>query len=568
MNAYASLTTPYENVKDGSPSWDIYPRPQLVRDSFLSLNGKWSFGEGDVTDGEILVPFPPESALSGIGRPITSGRMTYRRTVSIPDGFVKDRLILHFGACDQIAELYINGKFAMRNEGGYLPFSCDITELCDSSELEIELKVTDTLDEKYPYGKQRKRRGGMWYTAVSGIWQTVWLESLPKTPIRSLKIEQNAKFAKIKINSEAEHKKLTLHADGSEYEFTGDEITVEPASAHLWSPEDPYIYRFTLETETDRVDSYFALREIGSARVGEREYLTLNGKPYLFNGLLDQGYFPDGIFLPPAPDAYRDDILLAKRLGFNTLRKHIKIEPLIFYHLCDTLGIVVFQDMVNNSHYSFIRDTALPTVGFKRLDTSKKHSDPDTRAAFHAQAEGTFSHLYNTPSVCLYTIFNEGWGQFLPDEAYEKYKAIDPSRIIDTTSGWFKATKSDVDSRHIYFKTPTLPSPDGRPIHLSEFGGYSLRIEGHLFGKSNYGYKLFSDGKSFEKAVTDLYTEGVAPLAKEGLSALIYTQLSDVEDETNGLVTYDRRVVKIDENAMREANDRVYEAFRSATEKK
>ena len=559
------LTTPYDSVlSDGRLAWDVYPRPQLVRDSFLSLNGKWAFGEGDSADSEITVPFPPESALSGYGKQIASGKMTYKKTVTLPDGFIKNRLIIHFGAVDQIADLYVNGNLVMRNEGGYIPFSADITDYVTGDSFEITLKVTDTLDQSYPYGKQRKKRGGMWYTPISGIWQTVWLESLPKKPIVSISIEQNKHCAKIKVNSEAENKKLTLHSDGSVYEFEGDEITVTPVEPKLWSPEEPYLYRFTLSTDTDKIEGYFALREIGTEQRNGISYLTLNGEPYLFSGLLDQGYYPDGIFLPASPEAYRDDILLAKRLGFNTLRKHIKIEPMIFYHLCDELGIVVFQDMVNNSDYSFFRDTALPTVGFKKIDPSRFHRDALSHARFNSQATATVELLYNTPSVLLYTIFNEGWGQFLSDKEYLIFKELDPTRIYDTTSGWFTGKLSDVDSRHVYFKTPKIKKGDGRPINLSEFGGYSLRVEGHLFGKDNYGYKLFRNEEEFTEAVSKLYRE-IAPLTSKGLSALIYTQLSDVEDETNGLITYDRRVVKISEERMKEANEILFSAFSEAT---
>ena len=562
---YNELKTPY-NVysEDGKLHWDVYPRPQLVRASFLSLNGKWSFGEGDDASSEILVPFPPESACSGYGKEIGSGKMTYKKSVTLPGNFINDRLIIHFGAVDQIAELYVNESLVMRNEGGYIPFSADITDYVTEDSFEIMLKVTDTLDQTYPYGKQRKKRGGMWYTPISGIWQTVWLESLPKKPIVSLTIEQNTNSAKIKVNSEAENKKLTLHCDGSVYEFDGDEITLTPSEPRLWTPEDPYLYRFTLSTDTDEIESYFALREIGTRSRNGINYLTLNGEPYLFSGLLDQGYFPDGIFLPPSPEAYKDDILLAKRLGFNTLRKHIKIEPMIFYHLCDELGMVVFQDMVNNSDYSFFRDTALPTIGFKKLDPSRFHKDALSHARFNAQATATVELLRNTPSVLLYTIFNEGWGQFLSDTEYLIFKDLDPTRIYDTTSGWFTGKKSDVDSRHVYFKTPKIKRSDGRPIHLSEFGGYSLRIEGHVFGKDNYGYKLFRGKEEFADAVCKLYRD-IAPLAKKGLSALIYTQLSDVEDETNGLITYDRLEVKIDEERMKEANEILFSAFREAT---
>ena len=406
----------------------------------------------------------------------------------------------------------------------------------------------------------------MWYTPVSGIWQTVWIESLPENPIRSLRIDQNDKNARITLDTDARSAKLILLETGEELDFYQNTVTVEPKEPKLWSPENPYLYRFAIETESDRVEGYFALRSLSIKNVNGKERMCLNGKPYFFSALLDQGYYPDGIFLPATEKGYEDDILLAKRLGFNTLRKHIKIEPMVFYYLCDKLGIVVFQDMVNNSSYSFILDTALPTIGLKKLMPLPRHKDSETRQIFLEQMELTARYLYNTPSVCLYTIFNEGWGEFCPDEAYDKLKTIDNTRFIDATSGWFYSKKSDLDSRHIYFKMPTIKKPNGRPFFLSEFGGFSLRLDGHLFGEKNYGYSIYPDKNSFTEAVSNLFKDGTAPLIKDGLSAIVYTQLSDVEDETNGLITYDRRAVKIDEAKMREANESLYEAFRLATE--
>lgn len=566
---YETLTTPYAKNMSLTHPWDVYPRPQLVRDSYFSLNGLWDFKtdkSGEFSE-KILVPFPPESKLSGVERRIGKRDfLIYRRYFTLPDGFIKKRVILHFGAVDQICAVFINGNKVGEHEGGYIPFSFDITESLVDGENEIQVVAKDTLSKKYPYGKQKNKRGGMWYTPISGIWQTVWIESLPENPILSIKIEQNNKSAKITVNSEADFKKLTLKDSGKVYEFNTPSITVEPEEPRLWTPDTPYLYEFTLETETDKVKSYFALRSLEIKEVRGVNRLCLNGKPFLFNGLLDQGYFPDGIFLPATPAAYEGDILFVKRLGFNTLRKHIKIEPMYFYYLADKLGIVIFQDMVNNSGYSFLIDTALPTVGLKRLNTSFLHSSKETRAFFYRQMKETAELLYNSPSVCLYTVFNEGWGQFLPDCGYKKLRELDASRFIDTTSGWFYGKLSDVDSRHIYFKTPTVKKTDGRPISLSEFGGYSLRVDGHLFGENNYGYKLFCDKEGFTNAVYELYTNGALKLIKDGLCALVYTQLSDVEDETNGLITYDRREVKLDEDKMKAANRALYEEFEKLTQ--
>ena len=406
----------------------------------------------------------------------------------------------------------------------------------------------------------------MWYTPVSGIWQSVWLESLPTDPILSIKVDVTLKNAKITVNSGAETKKLTLSESGEVYEFTGDSVTVEPQNIRNWSPEDPYLYYFTVETDTDRIESYFALRTVDVRNIGGINRLCLNGKPYLFSGLLDQGYYPDGIFLPATKEAFAEDILRAKAMGFNMLRKHIKIEPMIFYNLCDRLGMVVFQDMVNNSGYSFILDTALPTVGFRRAGFTLRHKNAAARKIFLDTMDATADLLYNSPSVCLYTIFNEGWGQFMPDAAYRRLKERDPSRPIDATSGWFTARESDVDSRHIYFRSPVIKRPNGRPIFLSEFGGYSLRVDAHLFGERNYGYSLYESREDWNDAIYKLYVEGVLPLIKKGLSATVYTQLSDVEDETNGVITYDREVIKADVEKMRLANEAMYEELRRCTE--
>ncbi len=560
---YKTLTTPWSDTVNKIAPWSEYPRPSMVRESYLSLCGEWDFAvsDGDVPEeyGErILVPFPPESSLSGIEREIPkSSTLYYRRTVMLPDGFKRDRLLLHFGAVDNFTTVRINGVSVGEHEGGYLPFTLDITEAVgEADRFEIALEVRDPLDKRYPYGKQTDKRGGMWYTPVSGIWQAVWLESVPDRYIEKLKITPSMSGVKIEITGGDEIKRITLENDGKVYECRGSCCEIRPDEPHLWTPDDPYIYRFTVECNEDKISSYFALREITTGMVDGVPRILLNGKPYLFTGLLDQGYYPDGLFLPATAEGYRNDILTAKKCGFNMLRKHIKIEPEIFYYLCDTLGMAVFQDMVNNSSYSFLIDTALPTIGFKRLSDRHRHSDPVSREIFKKHSLATLEHLYNFPSVVYYTVFNEGWGQFSADECYRLVKSADPTRVIDATSGWFTQRESDVDSRHVYFKRVKLGRVTDRPIVISEFGGYSHRVEGHLFGSANYGYKLFDTEEGFREAFTRLYTEEIEPLLAHGVSALVYTQISDVEDETNGILTYDRRHLKLDADTVREMMER------------
>ena len=546
----AALQTPFIEKMDKNIPWNEYPRPSMVRDSFLCLNGEWDFAISDTgTPAEysekILVPFCPESQLSGIGRSTEYKNLYYRRSFTLPEGFLPEgyRLILHFGAVDQIADVYLNGEKVAHHEGGYLPFSADITDKI-KEENELRVRARDTLDLKFPYGKQTKKRGGMWYTPVSGIWQTVWLEAVPESYIKGLKITTDDETATIKVFAEGK-KVLTLEEGGMSYEFDGDEIKIAPENPKKWSPESPFVYNFTIKCGDDEVKSYFALRKIEAKIVDGTPRLCLNGEPYVFTGLLDQGYFPDGIFLPPTSEGYEYDIKRCKEMGFNMLRKHIKVEPEIFYHLCDKLGMVVFQDMVNNSDYSYIFDTVLPTIGMKRFPDAILHRDPEHRRIFREHMLGTLEHLHNFPSILYYTIFNEGWGQFNADKNFELAKAADPTRIYDATSGWFWQKKSDVDSRHVYFKAVKLGKVTEKPIVISEFGGYSYRVEGHLFGEDNYGYTSLDDMQAFEDKFVALYENEILPIIDSGVSALVYTQVSDVEDETNGLLTYDRKVTKV-----------------------
>jgi len=561
------LSTPFEETANGTEWANEYPRPQMKRDSYLSLCGEWTLTlekHGKQKElGAVRVPFPPESTLSLIGRPLGKReRYVYEKKFTVTEDLRQKRLLLHFGAVDQIAAVTLNGKPICTHVGGYLPFEADITDAAVIGENTLRVRVTDTLDTELCYGKQCKKRGGMWYTPISGIWQPVWLEYVPQNHIRSLRIIPTLDSVTLEIEGGGTEKTLSVEMPNGvrEYRFTAERFTLAVDDPILWTPEHPHLYHFTLTDGTDTVRSYFALRTVGMQTVNGKPRLCLNGHPYFFHGLLDQGYYSDGIYLPATPDGYRFDIQKMKDLGFNTLRKHIKIEPDVFYYECDRLGMIVFQDMVNNGRYSFLFDTALPTVGMKKGFAHR--TSAKRKADFENSAKETLRLLYNHPSVCYYTIFNEGWGQYKGAERiYEELKTLDPTRIFDTASGWFYPAKSDVQSEHVYFK-PVALTVGELPLVLSEFGGYSCKLEGHAFNlDKTYGYRTCKTPKELEDALDTLYRSEIIPAIENGLCAAILTQVSDVEDETNGLVTYDRRVVKVSQARMQEIASALQEAF-------
>lgn len=567
-NNFAILKTPFEKeLENNTIPLAEYPRPQLVRDSYICLNGEWDFkilnNNTEKYNGKIIVPFPPESRISKVEREIDKNdELVYSKTFSLPQGFLKDKLILNFGASDQYTKVYINEQLVGENIGGYLPFSFDITEYITASINTIKVVVTDPLDKNLPYGKQTNKRGGMWYTKISGIWQTVWLESVTADYVKQLKITPTINSVHIDINSNATHKTIILETEDGSKEYTTNQnsIDIEIENPKLWTPETPYLYNFTVISGDDTVKSYFALREISINNINGKSYICLNQKPYYFHGLLDQGYFSDGIFTPASYEGYKNDILKMKECGFNMLRKHIKTEPELFYYYCDKYGMAIFQDFINSGKYSFIIDTALPTVFLKK---GISHSASKIRReAFLETGVKILSTLYNHPSVLYYTIFNEGWGQFSADECYKHFKALDLTRIFDSTSGWFKNKLSDVESEHIYFKPIKLKSKIDKPLILSEFGGYSCKIKNHSFNLTKtYGYRYFDNITDFENALIKLYENEIMPCLKTGLNATVLTQVSDVEDETNGLLTYDRQILKVDSQRMFETAQKIYKIF-------
>ncbi len=553
-----SLTTPYESEMPEIPH-STYPRPSLVRESYMCLNGKWDLriekGSKVKYDGEILVPFPVESRLSGVEREVGARDvLIYERNFTLSPEFMKKRLLLHFGAVDQACTVLVNGKYAGENMGGYIPFELDITDASVIGENILTVVVTDPLDRELPYGKQSKKRGGMWYTPTSGIWQTVWLESVSDNYITRLEITPTLACATVKVHG-CKGKKTAVF-EGKEIEFESDTVTLTPENCELWTPESPKLYEFEIIGEEDRVRSYFALRTIET----KENKILLNGKPYFFHGLLSQGYYSDGIFTPATEQGYLDDILEMKALGFNMLRVHIKVEAELFYYYCDKYGMAVFQDLVNSGKYSFLIDTALPTVGIKR--GIKHRASARRREHFEDAAAKTLSHLYSHPCVLYYTLFNEGWGQYDAARLYKKFKEIEPTRVWDATSGWFCEGESDVVSEHIYFK-PIKLQEQKKPLVLSEFGGYSMKVDGHSANEKNtYGYKNCYDREAFAEDLEKLYLIEVKTAIKDaGLCAAVLTQVSDVEDETNGLFTYDRQVLKVDVDRMMKISSELQAAY-------
>lgn len=541
------LLTP-EGERVGQMPHGEYPRPQLKRKEWMCLNGEWefettkSFTPPEEYSSRILVPFCPESLLSGVNRTFPEGTVfCYRRYFTLPESFSGRRILLHFGAVDQECRIYINGEPVCENRGGYLPFTADISGVI-KQENRIDVLARDDLSHILPWGKQRRDRQGMWYTPVSGIWQTVWIEPVPEEHISSLDITGDNESAEIRVHG---LQNGIIRFEGREIPFSGGKARLVPEKPEHWSPENPRLYDFSVLAGEDEVSSYFALRTLSVKTVGGKKRLCLNGEPYFFNGLLDQGYWSDGIYTPAALSCYEKDITAMKRLGFNTLRKHIKTEPERFYYDCDRLGMIVFQDMVNNGNYHFLRDTAIPTAGLLTLPDRDLNPGRESRAVFLEHMEQTVKQLRNHPCICYWTIFNEGWGQFRADEAYRRLKALDPTRFVDSTSGWFRQKLSDVESLHIYFKKLRL-GRQALPQMLSEFGGYSCKLQEHSANTENtYGYRKLGDRAEFVSELRKLYLEQLLPLVSKGLCGAIYTQLSDVEDETNGMLTYDRRVQKL-----------------------
>ena len=571
------LMTPWGERLDENCILTEYPRPQMRRNSYLNLNGRWEYAITDSDespprwDGTILVPFSPESALSGVGRSLQPGQtLWYRREVIVPQGFIPadGRLLLHFGAVDQEAAVYWNGRLLGRHMGGYNAFTLDATDALGPRN-SLVVRVHDDTDASFhSRGKQKTRRGGIWYTPQSGIWQTVWMEAVPRHYIEGLRIvplfDQSAVEVMVRCSQPLQ---CEATVDGRTVPFTsGEPARIPMPDFRAWSPEDPYLYDLSVTLGEDRVESYFGMRkmEVRADRGGVKR-LFLNGEPYFQSGLLDQGYWPDGLYTAPSDEALIYDIQTAKAMGFNLLRKHIKVEPMRWYYHCDRLGMLVWQDMPSGGGKYRFSTISLPLVtGIHRRDNHYRafaRASSQGRGEYMDELEEMVGQLFNAPSVVLWVPFNEGWGQFDSTLVMERLRALDPTRPVDPASGWHDQGAGELRSLHVYFK-PFRFRRDrrGRALALSEFGGYNLRVDGHCFNQKDYGYRRLPDAAALWRDFSRLYEREVLPAVPRGLCASVYTQLSDVEDELNGLMTYDRRVVKLDADEVRELNERLKEA--------
>ena len=543
------------------------------------LHGEWDYAIVSLEDekdfesqGEILVPFSPETLLSGVGRQLQPTEyLWYQKELTFTTEECErkvqgQRCLLHFDAVDQQAIVYINGTEVARHYGGYLPFEADITDYVGDEKIVLQVRVRDESDTSYhTRGKQTLKRGGMFYTAQSGIWQSVWYEWVPKNHVKRYRIIPDYDNAKVIIElfSRSKFESVSLDVDGDKdnniavyYDNKESNVTISFADGKFesWSPENPYLYYFTLKADEDVIRGYFAMRAftIEKDEKGIPRF-CLNHKPYFLNGLLDQGYWPDGLMTAPCDEAFVYDIELAKQKGFNMIRKHIKIEPLRWYYHCDRLGMIVWQDMVNggttyNMPWVCYMPTAIPALGRVIKDNMYhmfSRKVVESRECWEIECRGTLDHLCNVPSISTWVPFNEAWGQFDAARIANEVKAYDPTRTVDHASGWFDQKAGDFNSVHNYFRKLRVEKDDKRAFVISEYGGYACHIKGHSSVERIFGYKKYETKEELSKAFHQLLDEQVMPLVEKGLSGVVYTQLSDVEEEVNGLVTYDRKVCKI-----------------------
>ncbi len=675
------LSTPWTASVTAENVWKEYPRPAMARKGWINLNGLWDYAftgrpeAPEAFDGRILVPFSPESPLSGVNRQLQPKEyLWYRRQVTVRRPAEGRRLLLHFGAVDQNCIVYINGKEAGVHSGGYLPFCLDITpvlpaacpEQTDARSFTFELliRVQDRSDTSWQSrGKQKLKRGGMFYTAQSGIWQTVWLEEVPSVHISSVLAVPDFDHARcrllvqvtdardgdgqngragaaaqssrpdvaaqngradtaaqngsavaaaagyavtVRIRPETEADRLFRDGPGSLPEsgaesapgapvsapltevsteaFTGEpdillsfpageEASVSLPDFHPWTPEDPFLYHLTVQAGQDRVECYFAMRkcDVQTAPDGLRR-IFLNNRPCFQAGVLDQGYWPDGLYTAPCDEAFVFDITAMKKLGFNLLRKHVKIEPQRWYYHCDRLGMLVWQDMVcggtSYQHWfvtylaTLINACSITVPDGKLSRPFLSRQSREGRLDFLREMEETVRTLRIHPCIVCWVPFNEGWGQFDAADAAGRIARLDPDRLIDHASGWFDQGAGDISSIHFYFFSLRVRPEPVRALALTEFGGYSRQIPEHSFGRKLYGYGKYQDEISLTKGYETLLTDTVLPAVRKGVSASIYTQLSDIEDEVNGLFTYDRKVEKMDADTVRRLN----KALRTAGE--
>jgi hypothetical protein len=560
-------------AKDVSPQnvHQEYPRPQLVREKWQNLDGLWEYALADADaekapqkfDGHILVPFPIESALSGVMKRVgPNQRLWYRRSFIAPKREADGRVLLHFGAVDWKTTVYVNGKEVGQHQGGYDPFSFDITAALDASkdQQELVVAVTDPTDTNWqPRGKQINRPHGIWYTPTTGIWQTVWLEAVPKSYVESLTIVPNIddQTVAITVNIVGDAKDIQLNILDGDNEVkankavAGEPRTVKLADPKLWSPDSPFLYGLKIEVLqdgkfVDTVESYFGMRKISLGKGKDGITRILLNNEFVFQyGPLDQGFWPDGLYTPPSDAALKYDLEVTKELGFNMVRKHVKVESARWYHHCDKLGLLVWQDMPSGDRYIGARD---PDI--ERTEASTKNFENEWREIIR--------DFGNSPAIVMWVPFNEGWGQFDTARITEFTRKLDPSRLVNATSGWADRRVGDVHDVHIYPGPGAPPAEEHRAIVLGEFGGLGLPLEGHTWqAKDNWGYRSFESKEALNAAYEQLIVR-LRPLIQQGLSAAVYTQTTDVEIEVNGFLTYDREVLKFEKDRVIALHRKLY----------
>ena len=583
------LTTRWAKKVDVNNPLPEYPRPGMVREEFLSLNGEWEYcinQSEKVTkyDGKIVVPFSPETMLSGVGEMVMpEDYLHYRKIFTLPKGFKKDRVLLHFGAVDQECSVYLNGKLLGEHVGGYLAFCFEVTEVLLEGENVLTLCVKDWTEKKpHARGKQKLVRKGkmssLFYTPQSGIWKTVWLESVPEEYIEDLKItplyDEAAVKIRLKVKGEQTQAKVSVFDDGhvvAEAEMnTKEDVKIALKEFISWSPENPHLYNLKITYGRDEVISYFGMRKfsVGKDKKGMLRFF-LNNEPFFFNGVLDQGYWPESLLTAPTEEALQYDIVKLKELGYNTIRKHIKIEPDRFYYLCDKLGMVVWQDMPNGGgDYNLLHVMYLTNVfswyGRKIKDNHYRvfaRKDEAGRRQYYEDLKGMVEQLYNYPCIAVWVPFNEGWGQFDAVKATELIRSLDKTRLVNEACGWFDQQGGDMYSIHNYLRKLKVKPQKDRVVALTEFGGYAFPIPGHMACDRKFGYKNYKTKEELTAGYKRLWEEEIYPNLEKGLSSSIYTQTSDIEEEINGLMTYDREENKFVEEELKALHKKLYEMF-------
>ena len=582
-----------------------YPRPAMRRDSCEILNGPWQYAITQTAEypaawqGSILVPYSPEAPASGVNRTLQPGQWLHYHRLFAPPAGEGGRVLLHFGAVDYACAVQVNGHLAGGHRGGYWPFTLDITDLLNGTgRNSLWVAVQDpTGHGTQARGKQTLKPGGMFYPAQSGIWQTVWLERVPDNYIQTLTVtpDYDARTVTVRVHTAKPGGAVNLWAMvraggvtiaedwGSDEADQDGEVTLNIPEEHFfpWSPDTPFLYDLTVgtnqgeEAEFDTVHSYFALRKWSCAPDAHGVLrFCLNDKPILLNGLLDQGYWPEGLYTPPSDAAVERELSEVKALGFNLLRKHAKIEPQRWYYHCDRLGLIVWQDIVNGgSAYNLWFVTYLTNVLqplLRRFPDGKacrrllSRAKPAGREEYAHELADTVQALRCHPCIACWVPFNEGWGQFDAGKAVQALRTLDGTRMVDEASGWFDQGGGDVHSLHNYFY-PLRIRPQKRTVALSEYGGIAWPMPGHEPPHKTYGYGTAKDRQELTARYKKLQLKTVLPQLEKGLSALVYTQLTDVEDEVNGLFTYDRAAVKPDANAVRSVNAALAAEFAGVT---